>query len=70
MGEIFQGYCFDKDGFYPSPVTLGGIQEAVRYFNLQRPLHPHVMITDSDDYCVMEAQNGRAVFPLPESTAR
>lgn len=70
MSETFSGYCFDKDGFYPSPVTLDGIQAAIRYFNLQRPLHPRVMVTDSDDNCVMEAVNGTIVFPPLESAAR
>lgn len=62
--EVFWGYCFDEDGRYPSPVSLHGIEQAVGYFNLQKPLHPRVMITDEHDFCVMEAQSGQIVFPF------
>ena len=44
--EEFLGYCFDEDGQHLPPVHLYGVAEAVKYFNLQKPLHPDVMITD------------------------
>lgn len=68
--EAFLGYCFDEDGRYPPPVHLYGITEAVSYFNLQKPLHSRVMITDGNDACVMVAQNGRIVFPISTDQKR
>lgn len=62
--EEFLGYCFDEDGQHLPPVHLYGVAEAVKYFNLQKPLHPDVMITDKNDFCVMEARNGQIVGPF------
>lgn len=67
MKELFLGYCFDSEGRYPSPVELRGVPAAVHYMNLQKGLHPHVMITNDKDECVMEAENGQLIFPLPEN---
>lgn len=62
--EIFMGYCFlEKDGLHTPPVYLDTPEEVWRYVNLQKGLFPEVRITDSGDFCVVQALDGKIVFP-------
>ncbi len=64
MDETFFGYCFLKvDGEHCPKVTLNGPQEVWNYVQLQKKIFPEVRITDTGDACVVQAINGKIVFP-------
>lgn len=65
--ETFLGYCFFDNGkLFAPPVTLKTVPQAVRYFELQKPLQHRVIITDEGDSIVAEAIEGKATFPKPQ----
>lgn len=61
---MFNGYCFiEKDGEHCPPVELKDANEVYSYVNLQKKIFPEVRITDSGDFCVVQALDGKVVFP-------
>ncbi len=64
MSETFKGYCFiEKDGEYCPPMNLKSVEEVHNYVMLQKQLFPEVRITDSGDFTVVHALDGKIVFP-------
>lgn len=61
--EAYLGYCFFADGSYCEPVHLDTLEQAARYFALQRAFQHRVIITDSVDCIVAEAVEGEIIFP-------
>lgn len=63
---MFYGYCripAEAGGGWWPPVTLNSPEEAIRYANLQKGLFPEVRITDADDFIVIQAKDGKIVYP-------
>lgn len=63
MSEVFYGYCFDNEGKYTPAVTLKGAEQVYSYIMLHKGFYPELRITDSDDSLVVQAKNGRIVYP-------
>lgn len=63
MNEYFLGYCFFRDGTYPAPVHLNGIEAVRAYLRIQVPLQHRVKICDGEDYCIFESLEGKVVYP-------
>jgi hypothetical protein len=64
--EIFTGYCFLPDGRYSAGVRLDGPEEIRAFLELQAPYQHRVLICDSDDYGVLEAADGKIIYPAQE----
>ena len=66
--EPFEGYCWPAAGdpWHTPVLPLYGVEEAVRYINLQKILFHEVRIVDKDENVVLQAINGKIVFPVKE----
>ena len=62
----FFGYCFLKNGTYQGAVHLSSKRELEAYVKLQSRYQYRLMICDSDDYIVLEVEEGSVVFPTKE----
>ena len=64
MYEQFKGYCFPlKDNDWHTPaVDLDGVEQAVRYANIQKHLFYEVRV-------VGEEIGGKIIYPVPEVSA-
>jgi hypothetical protein len=62
--DHFHGYCFLKDGTHTPPVNLYGTVAAIRYVRLQMGLQYRVIVVDESDSIVIEAIQGKLVFPV------
>jgi hypothetical protein len=61
---MFYGYCFiEKDGWHTPAVKLEQPENVWEYVNLQKHLFPEIRITDEDDFCVVQALDGKIAFP-------
>ena len=61
---MFNGYCFmEKDGWHCPPVKLKDADEVYSYVNLQKVIFPEVRICDGGDFIVVQALDGKIVFP-------
>lgn len=63
---MFKGYCFNKEGQYTPAVNLENEKEAFEYVSLQKKLHHRVIAVDKEDSIVIEAKEGKIVFPIKE----
>ena len=68
IDEQFKGYCFPvKDNDWHTPaVGLDGVEQAVRYANIQKHLFYEVRVVGEDDKTVLQAIDGKIVYPVPE----
>lgn len=64
--NMFKGYVAMEDGFTTEPVHLEEAEDAVRYVHLQMKFQYRVFVTDETDSIVIEAIQGKLVFPTPE----
>ena len=71
MDEKFKGYCFPKenDTWHTPAVNLNGVEEAVRYANLQKVLFHEVRIVGEDEKTVIQTIKGKIVYPISEVSA-
>ncbi|WP_027416489.1 hypothetical protein [Aneurinibacillus terranovensis] len=61
---MFSGYCFvEKNGWHCPPVRLNSAEEVWSYVQLQKRIFSEVRITDADDFIVVQALEGKVVFP-------
>jgi hypothetical protein len=60
---MFFGYCFLTDGTYAPKITLPTAGDAFAYCRLHSRLFAEVLITDADDYVVMQARQGIVKIP-------
>lgn len=65
----YSGYCFLKDGRYAAGVWLHTEKEAIDYVKMQKPYQHRIMVCDKDDFCVMEVEEAKLVYP-DEGTLR
>ena len=66
----FWAYCYLKNGTYQRPVRLYSKRELEAYVRLQKTYQNRLMVCDSDDYIVLEIQEGRLIFPTTEHLAK
>lgn len=65
----YSGYSFLKDGRYAAGVWLCSAEEALGYLEMQKPYQYRVLVCDRDDFAVMEAVNGKLIYPDEETLA-
>lgn len=64
MSETFQGYRFlEKGGRYYAPVRLEGAEQAFAFVKTFMEHYPELRMTDSSDTIVVQALDGKTVFP-------
>ncbi|MEG0824438.1 MAG: hypothetical protein RSG86_01655 [Oscillospiraceae bacterium] len=63
----YSGYSFLPDGRYASGVWLCSEQEVMDYIELQKPYQHRIMICDRNDFCVLEMQEGKLLYPNEEA---
>lgn len=62
----FFGYCFLPNGRYASAVALSDDMEVREYIDVQRKYQHRIMVCDREDFCVLEIQEGRLLYPSQE----
>ena len=65
----YSGYSFLPDGRYSAGVWLCSPQEALDYVEMQKPYQHRVLICDRDDFAVMEAIDGKLIYPDEQTLA-
>ena len=59
----FYGYCFDENGRYDKGVKLVGVHDVFAFLTEKMSSFKEVRIVDHSDYMVLQAINGKIVFP-------
>ncbi len=65
----YSGYSFLQDGRYSAGVWLCSPQEALDYVEMQKPYQHRVLVCDRDDFAVMEAIDGKLIYPDEQALA-
>ncbi len=62
----YSGYCFLPDGRYTSGVWLCSQKEMQEFVEMQMDYQHRIMICDRNDFCVIEMQEGKLLYPTQE----
>lgn len=64
MTRSYNGYCFDKDGRYSSPVKLNGPAEVFDFCQQNKGDHYEIRIVEPvEDAIIVKVINGKYVHP-------
>ena len=59
----YSGYSFLPDGRYAAGVWLCSEKEVMDYVEMQKPYQHRIMICDRNDFCILEMQDQKLIYP-------